>query len=176
MSVVLLMSAYGRVAIDLSLKQQNIVSYRYLLFFHGRYSETYFFTYGPMKTNAKMCQEPIFAKNHATSSDRIIANSTPGQKIYEVKYVFPLWYISLNQAVVQFLKGQCHEIFCYWFFSWISFPQAPEYTIRTVSNFSLMLLIPVANLPPVSTIPAANLPPVSTTISKGVPTKLLKFF
>ncbi len=87
-------------------------------------------------------------------------------------------------------KGQCHEIFCFWFFSWISFPPAPEYPIRTVSNFlensrrysqvkvhhqyqrhrwqilplvSLVLLIPVANLPPVSTIPAANLPPVSTT-------------
>jgi hypothetical protein len=29
--------------------------------------------------------------------------------------------------------------------------------------FSLALLIPVANLPPVSTIPAVNLPPVSTT-------------
>ncbi len=109
-------------------------------------------------------------------------------------------------------KGQCHEIFGFWFFSWISFPQAPEYTIRAVSNFfknsrrssqlkvdhqyqrhrwqichryqrhqgqichryqwhrrqilppvSLVLLIPVANLPPVSTIPATNLPPVSTT-------------
>ncbi len=34
-----------------------------------------------------------------------------------------------------FLKGQCHEIFCFWFFSWISFPPAPEYPIRTVSNF-----------------------------------------
>ncbi len=34
------------------------------------------------------------------------------------------------------LKGQCHEIFRVWFFSWISFPQAPEYTIRAVSNFS----------------------------------------
>ncbi len=33
------------------------------------------------------------------------------------------------------LKGQCHEIFDFWFFSWISFPQAPEYTIRAVSNF-----------------------------------------
>ncbi len=29
--------------------------------------------------------------------------------------------------------------------------------------FSVALLIPAANLPPVSTIPAANLPPVSTT-------------
>ncbi len=33
------------------------------------------------------------------------------------------------------LKGQCHEIFCFWFFSWISFPLAPEYSIKTVSNF-----------------------------------------
>ncbi len=92
------------------------------------------------------------------------------------------------------LKGQCHEIFWFWFFSWISFPQAPEYTSRAVSNFfensqrysllkvdyryrwhrwqiwhrhqrhrrqillpvSLVLLIPVANLPPVSTTPVAN--------------------
>ena len=33
------------------------------------------------------------------------------------------------------LKGQCHEIFDFSFFSWISFPQAPEYTNRAVSNF-----------------------------------------
>ncbi len=33
------------------------------------------------------------------------------------------------------LKGQCLEIFDFWFFSWISFPQAPEYTIRAVSIF-----------------------------------------
>ncbi len=40
---------------------------------------------------------------------------------------------SYNTTVL--LKGQCHEIFCFWFFSCISFPQAPEYTIRAVSNF-----------------------------------------
>ncbi len=34
------------------------------------------------------------------------------------------------------LKGQCHEIFCFWFFSWTSFPQASDYTMRAVSNFS----------------------------------------
>ncbi len=88
------------------------------------------------------------------------------------------------------LKGQCHKIFCSWFLSWISFPQAPEYTIWAVSNFfenlrrysqlnvdhryqrhrqqilspvSLVLLIPMTNLPPVSTILAANLLPMSTT-------------
>ncbi len=81
------------------------------------------------------------------------------------------------------LKGECHENFCFWFFWWISFPPAPEYSIRTISKFfensrrysqvkvhhrcqrrrrqvflpiSLVLLIPVANLPPVSTTPVAN--------------------
>ncbi len=112
------------------------------------------------------------------------------------------WGLNSN---IQALKGQCNEIFCFWFFWWISFPPAQEYCIRTVSNFfenlrrysqvkmhhryqrhrwqichrcqrhrrqnccryqlhrrqifppiSLVLLIPVANLPPVSTIPAAN--------------------
>ncbi len=29
-------------------------------------------------------------------------------------------------ASVGNLKGQCHEIFCFWFFSWISFPSAPD--------------------------------------------------
>ncbi len=33
------------------------------------------------------------------------------------------------------LKGQCHEIFRFCFFSAISFPPAPEYPIRTVSKF-----------------------------------------
>jgi hypothetical protein len=32
------------------------------------------------------------------------------------------------------LKGQSHEIFDFWFFSWISFPQAPEYTITAISR------------------------------------------
>jgi hypothetical protein len=35
-----------------------------------------------------------------------------------------------------FLKGQCHEIFDFWFFSSISFPQAYEYTSTAISNFS----------------------------------------
>ncbi len=33
------------------------------------------------------------------------------------------------------LKGQCHEIFCFWFFFMNQFPPAPEYPIRTVLNF-----------------------------------------
>ncbi len=42
---------------------------------------------------------------------------------------FTEWYRDI------LLKGQCHEIFDLWFFSWISFPQAPECTITAISNF-----------------------------------------
>ncbi len=61
------------------------------------------------------------------------------------------------------LKGQCHEIFDFWFFSWISFPQAPEYTIRAVSNFSKIrgdIRSSRCTTAPVSLTPVANLPPV----------------
>ncbi len=102
-----------------------------------------------------------------------------------------------------YYKGQCHEIFCFLFFSWISFTPTPEYHIRTVliffensrrysqakvhhryqrhrrhichryqrhrwqilPSFSLVLLIPVANLPPVSTIPAASVSPQPQSIT-----------
>ncbi len=33
------------------------------------------------------------------------------------------------------LKGQCHKTFLLLVFSWISFPQAPEYSIKTDFNF-----------------------------------------
>ncbi len=33
------------------------------------------------------------------------------------------------------LKGQCHQIFCFRFCSWIIFPQAPENNIRVLSIF-----------------------------------------
>ncbi len=41
----------------------------------------------------------------------------------------------MTAAFCTHLKEQCHEIFCFWFFSWISFPQASDYTIRAVLNF-----------------------------------------
>ncbi len=31
-----------------------------------------------------------------------------------------------NFEIILPLKGQCHEIFCFWFFSWISFPPRPR--------------------------------------------------
>ncbi len=63
--------------------------------------------------------------------------------------------------MVRDLKGQFHEIFCFWFFSWISFLPAPEHPIRTVSNFSEKFTRIFASqiLPPVSLV----LLPVSTT-------------
>ncbi len=33
------------------------------------------------------------------------------------------------------LKGQYHEIFCFRFFSWITFPLAPENDVRVIKNF-----------------------------------------
>ncbi len=56
------------------------------------------------------------------------------------------------------LKGQCHEIFCFWFFPWISFPQAPDYTIRAVSIFfwKFVEIFAAQGLPPVSWTLMAN--------------------
>ncbi len=94
-------------------------------------------------------------------------------------------YFSLHTS----FKGTVSLNFCFTFFSWITFPEAPENNIRVISNFlrkfaeifasqgappvsttpvanlppiPLVLLTPVANWPPVSTIPAENLPPLLT--------------
>ncbi len=87
------------------------------------------------------------------------------------------------------LKGQCHEIFCFCFFSWIISAQPQSITLRPFQIFSKIhgdisksrcitsfnttsgKFAPgvndtggkIAKLPPVSTTPAANLPPVPTT-------------
>ncbi len=46
-----------------------------------------------------------------------------------------IYHCSENVRLSLHLKGQCHEIFDFWFFSWISFPLSPKYTIRAVSIF-----------------------------------------
>jgi hypothetical protein len=62
---------------------------------------------------------------------------TPSQglRIWLSPLGFGSAHLFLEQLLDICLKGQCHEIFDFWFFSRISFPQAPEYTIRAVSNF-----------------------------------------
>ncbi len=80
-----------------------------------------------------------------------------------------------NSDGLKTLKGQCHEIFCFRFFSWITFPQAPENNTRVITNFSNIcgdirksrcttgVNDNGGKLPPVSTTPAANLPQASLT-------------
>ncbi len=61
--------------------------------------------------------------------------------------------------------GQCLEIFCFRFFSWIIFPQAPENKIRVISNFFQKFAESQCAAPVPKTL-VANLPPVSTTICR----------
>jgi hypothetical protein len=61
-------------------------------------------------------------------------------------------YITRN-----YLKGKCHEIFDFTFSTSINFPQAPDNTIRAVSNFRKFAEIFAAQgAPPVSLTPVAN--------------------
>jgi hypothetical protein len=39
------------------------------------------------------------------------------------------------RSKIQYLKGTVSRDFDFWFFSWISFPQASEYTFTAISNF-----------------------------------------
>ncbi len=72
-------------------------------------------------------------------------------------------YTSWPSTFCPHLKGQCHKIFDFWYFSWINIPQAPEYTIRAVSIFfrKLAEIFAAQGAPPVLLTPKANLPPVS---------------
>ncbi len=67
------------------------------------------------------------------------------------------------------LKGQCHKIFCFRFFSWIIFPQASKNTV-TLGSLQIFLKILGQVAPPVSTTPVANLPPASPILMAKVPT------
>ncbi len=100
--------------------------------------------------------------------------------IYTFVYLFgefealsPIFYSHKNCNAgtnTDTLKGQCHEIFCFRFFSWITFPQAPDNNIRIISNFlrKFAEIFASQGAPPVANCrryqpPAANFPPVSTT-------------
>ncbi len=53
-----------------------------------------------------------------------------------LRLIFAIFYFYTGLVGAKnYLKGQCHEIFDFRFFSRISFPQVPEYTIRAVLNF-----------------------------------------
>ncbi len=44
-------------------------------------------------------------------------------------------FLAYTQCKQNKLKGTVSRVLCFWFFSWISFPQAPDYTSRAVLNF-----------------------------------------
>ncbi len=47
----------------------------------------------------------------------------------------PFFFFNCSLAAFfTFLKGQCHKISCFRFFSWIIFPQAPENSTSVISN------------------------------------------
>ncbi len=67
--------------------------------------------------------------------------------------------VNFNYPLPEFrLKGQCHEIFCIRFFSWITFVQAPDNNIRIISNFfeKFAEIFASQGAPPVSLTPVAN--------------------
>jgi hypothetical protein len=64
--------------------------------------------------------------------------------------------------ILYVLKGQCHEIFCFWFFHESVSPKALSIPLGPFRIFS-KIREDIRSLPPVSTTPVANLPPVSTT-------------
>ncbi len=79
---------------------------------------------------------------------------TKDESNYKVFCTCPIHWLCFCY-ILHHLKGQCHEIFDFWIFSWISFPQAPEYTIRAVSNF-FENSRKIFGAPPVSTTPMVH--------------------
>ncbi len=69
------------------------------------------------------------------------------------------------------LKGQCHEIFCFWFFFMNQFPPSPR--VFRLDRFKFFRkfaeIFASQGAPPVSTTPVANLPPASTTQAAKLP-------
>jgi hypothetical protein len=77
-----------------------------------------------------------FCYSHDSKRQTIMSN-TIRRSFKSASHVqnVPVFNMSKLSIRPSYLKGQCHEIFDFWFFSSISFPQAPEYTIRAVSKF-----------------------------------------
>jgi hypothetical protein len=76
------------------------------------------------------CMVGAWAGHWATLILRLYQLEKTGTEYFLATTLLPFpWCYRSN------LKRQCHEIFDFWFFSLISFSQAPEYTIRAVSIF-----------------------------------------
>ncbi len=67
----------------------------------------------------------LFAVGPSTACP-MLATQTPAGEGFKSAQLYALCVL---------LKGQCQEIFRFWFFSSISFPPSPKYPIKTVLNF-----------------------------------------
>jgi hypothetical protein len=75
-----------------------------------------------------------------------------------------------NQKLVTYLKGQCPEIICFWFFRKSSSPKPLVTALGSFQIFQKVAeIIASQGAPPVSTTQAANLPPVSMTPMANLP-------
>jgi hypothetical protein len=76
-----------------------------------------------------------------------------------------------NVKITISLKGQCHEIFCFWFLFMNQFP--PSSRVFHLDHFEFFQkfseIFASQGAPPVSSTPAAKLPPVSTTPVANLP-------
>jgi hypothetical protein len=145
-------------------------------------------------------------KTIASLKWRVFKLCCPAHWFPNTPHIIRIWLFLSQIAATIRLKGKVSQDFlllCFWFFSWISPPQKSA-EIFAIQGAPPVSTTPVANLSPVSTTPAANchwyqqhwrqtMGTISgcrylkvnlkqkfiymlAQLSKGVPTKLLKFF
>ena len=96
-------------------------------FFHtvsslkGQCHEIFYFRLSP---RISFPQAPVYTR-------RVVLNFFEYSRRFAAQGALPVSFFH----TVSNLKGQCHEIFYFRLSTRISFPQAPVYTIRVVSNF-----------------------------------------
>ncbi len=120
-------------------------------------NQLYFPFSGPGLSSCKSCcssrslnNQQKNSKNNYLYPFRLIRHGRPPRhalKSSRITRSSESWW-PRESSLLLFLKGQCHEIFCFWLFSWIIFSPAPEYPIRTVSE-----IFASQGAPPVSTTP-----------------------
>ncbi len=90
----------------------------------------------------------------------------PGAPLHSCNLKYTVQYGQHRSSPRISSKGQCHEIFCFRFFSWITFPQAPYNNISIISNFfeNSREIFASQGAPPVSATPAANFATISPCV------------
>ncbi len=95
--------------------------YNFMEHFSIMHVQTKYVLYLRFREASKVC-----FRTHQNKTTVIILKTSTNKRQYTELIVYKLSFP---------LMGQCHEIFDFKFSLCISFPQAPEYIIRVVSNF-----------------------------------------